>query len=223
MTQNIQQPAQPEKKNIKHHIKANKHLWAWILLVAIALGIAGGTIYYKTMMNKIYIEKAEISGTQISLASKIAGTLEEVMVKEGDIVPADTVVARVGTTLIKTDVAGTIIKVNDNLGAIYGAGTPVVTMVQTGELKAVGRLAEDKGLKDVKIGQTALFNVDAYGSKKYYGIVDEISPTSRDTGVAFNISDKRETKEFNVKVRFDAAAYPELKNGMSAKIWIYQD
>lgn len=223
MTQNIQQPAKPEKKTIKHHIKANKHLSAWILLVVITLAVAGGAIYFKTMRNKINIEKAEISGTKIDLAAKTAGTLEEVMVKEGDVISADTIVARVGNTLIKADVSGTIIKANNNVGAIYAAGSPVVSMIQTGDLKVVGRLAEDKGLKDVKIGQTALFEVDAYSGKKYYGIVDEISPTSRDSGVAFNISDKRETKEFNIKIRFDAAAYPELKNGMSAKIWIYQE
>ena len=67
-----------------------------------------------------------------------------------------------------------------------------------------------------------MFKVDAFGSKKYYGVVDEISPTSKESGIAFNISDKRETKEFNISVRFDNAAYNELKNGMSAKIWIYK-
>ena len=213
---------QNSKADLKQKLKHNKHLTAWIVLILLAAAVAGGVIYYETVMNKIYIDKAEISGTEIDLAAKTAGTLEEVSVKEGDVVPADTVVARVGNTLIKTDVAGTIIKVNTDIGSIYAAGSPVVVMIKTGDLKVVGRLAEDKGLKDVKVGQTAVFTVDAFGSKKYYGIVDEISATSRDSSVTFNISDKRETKEFNIKVRFDAATYPELKNGMSAKIQIYK-
>ena len=44
---------------------------------------------------------------------------------------------------------------------------------------------------------------------------------SQQSGVVFTISDKRETKQFLIKVRFDAAAYPELKNGMSARMWVY--
>jgi hypothetical protein len=40
--------------------------------------------------------------------------------------------------------------------------------------------------------------------------------------IVFSISDKREEKEFEVKATFDADAYPELKNGMSAKMWVYK-
>ena len=50
--------------------------------------------------------------------------------------------------------------------------------------------------------------------------MDSISPTSRESGIVFNISDKRETQEFDVSVRYDVDAYPELRNGMSAKIVI---
>jgi multidrug resistance efflux pump len=77
-------------------------------------------------------------------------------------------------------------------------------------------------LKNIQIGQSAIFKVDAFGGKKYYGVVDEISDTSRQSGIVFNISDKREVREFDVKVRFDVDNYSELKNGMSAKIWIYK-
>jgi hypothetical protein len=37
----------------------------------------------------------------------------------------------------------------------------------------------------------------------------------------FNISDERPTNQFAVYVRFDPAQYPQLKNGMSARIWVY--
>jgi hypothetical protein len=93
-------------------------------------------------------------------------------------------------------------------------------MIDSTDLRVVGHLDEDKGLKDVQVGQLAIFKLDAFGGKKYLGVVDEISETSRESGVVFNISDKREVKQFDIKVRFDTDAYPELKNGMSAKIWI---
>jgi multidrug resistance efflux pump len=81
---------------------------------------------------------------------------------------------------------------------------------------------EDKGLSQIKVGQSAIFTVDAFGSKEYSGIVDEISPTSNQGDIVFNISGTRQEQDFDVKVRFDTTQYPELKNGMSAKLWIYK-
>jgi len=39
--------------------------------------------------------------------------------------------------------------------------------------------------------------------------------------VIFSISDKRPVKKFDVKLRFNVEAYPELKSGMSAKMTVY--
>ena len=44
---------------------------------------------------------------------------------------------------------------------------------------------------------------------------------SNESGVVFNISDKREIKKFDIKVRFDVNEYKIFKQGMSAKIKIY--
>ena len=52
--------------------------------------------------------------------------------------------------------------------------------------------------------------------------MDEVSPVSHDSGVVFDVSDKREIKQFDVKVRFDTSVYSELKSGMSSKLWIYK-
>ena len=71
------------------------------------------------------------------------------------------------------------------------------------------------------IGDPVTFTVDAFGGKEYIATVDEMSPTSNQSEVVFNISDTREVKQFDIKARFDVNAYPELKNGMSARMWIY--
>jgi multidrug resistance efflux pump len=89
-------------------------------------------------------------------------------------------------------------------------------------LRVVGQVDENKGLADVHVGAPVRFTVDAFGAKEYLGVVDEVSPTAHAGDVVFNISDQRQVQTFDVKVRFDTAAYPELKNGMSAKIWIYK-
>ena len=89
-------------------------------------------------------------------------------------------------------------------------------------MRVVARIDEDKGLVDIHEGQHVDFTVDAFGSKTFSGVVDEISPTSRQNDIVFTISDKRPTNQFDVKIRFDNNEYFELKNGMSAKVWIYK-
>jgi multidrug resistance efflux pump len=95
-------------------------------------------------------------------------------------------------------------------------------MIEPKELRIVGHIAEDKGLADIKLGQKVVFTVDAFGSKEYSGVVSSISPTSRNSDIVFSISDKRQEQEFDVKVSYDVKSAPELKNGMSARMWIYK-
>ena len=144
------------------------------------------------------------------------------MVKNGDLVKEDQLVAQVGNEFIKADTDGLIINVNDDLGKNFGPGQAVVSMIDPTNLRVVGHLEENKGLTDIKVGQQATFQVDAFGSKNFYGIVDEISETSRASDVVFNISDTRQQQIFDIKVRYNIADYPELKNGMSAKISVYK-
>jgi multidrug resistance efflux pump len=102
-----------------------------------------------------------------------------------------------------------------------GAGT-VATMIDPTQLRVVGNLDENKGLDNVVVGDPATFTVDAFGGEQFKGVVDEVAPTSEQSSVVFNISDERPTNQFAVYVRFDPTQYPQLKNGMSAKIWVYK-
>ena len=211
------------KKQEKNVVQLQKNVLMLIALGVFAVGAAiVGFAFLRVNNNRIYIEKSEIVAPAIDLAPQNSGTLQQLFVQSGDSVVANEPVARIGDELIKAQVAGTIIAVKNDIGKLFNKGESVVTMIQPTDLRVVGSLAEDKGLSDVRVGQRAIFTVDAFGSKQYEGIVDEISPTSRAGDVVFSISDKREEKEFNVKVRYDIGAYPELKNGMSAQIWVYK-
>jgi multidrug resistance efflux pump len=94
-------------------------------------------------------------------------------------------------------------------------------MIDPTTLRIVGQIDENKGLDKIAVGQYATFTVDAFGSQKFSGVVDEISPEAQSQDVVFQISDKREEQIFDVKVRYDTTQYPQLKNGMSAKLWVY--
>lgn len=211
-----------EEKNILHRMSRNVLIMV-ILVSLILVGGIGGFIYWKISQSRVYVEKAQISAPHIELSAQNSGVLAETFVNEGDIVTENTALARVGNELIKAKTNGLIIDVKADIGKLFNRGEPVVIMISLAELRVVGQVEEDKGLKDISVGQQAIFTVDAFGSKKYIGTVDEISPVSKDSGVIFNISDKREVKQFNVKIRFNIDEYTELKDGMSAKIWIYKN
>lgn len=189
-------------------------------LILAVLAICGGLVYLLVSGSEIKIDTSQVIAPSIELAPTTSGPLNEVYVKEGDQVLANQVVAKVGDELIKAKVDGTIISVNNDIGTIFNPGQPVVTMIDPNELRVVGTIDEDKGLSEIQVGQRASFTVDAFGSETFDGVVDEISPTSHQSGVVFNISDKRQIQQFDIKVRFEPDS--RLKNGMSAKLTIYK-
>jgi len=197
------------------------------LLVLAILGFATAIIvagmYILLAKNQIYVEDSQIVAPMIDLSSQNEGKLEKMYVNPGDNVTENQIVAQVGQELVKTKDSGIIITTEDDMGKIFQPGEAVVTMIKPDDLRVVAQIEEDKGLSEVTVGQRAFFTVDAFGSKKFDGIVDEVSPTSRQSDVVFNISSQRQEQEFNIKIRFDVNKYPELKNGMSAKSWIYKD
>jgi multidrug resistance efflux pump len=205
--------------------KTNSKLLVWLVIGMVMVGIVGGGVYWYVSSKTVYISLSQISAPLINLSPVNSGVLEEVFVNNGDMVAINTPIARVGNEIVKAKIAGEIVSVNNNIGqyvnVMTGQGT-VATMIDPTQLRVVGNLDENKGLADVHVGAPATFTVDAFGSKTYKGIVDEVSQTSNQSDVVFNISDQRPTNQFAVKVRFDPTLYPELKNGMSAKIWVYK-
>ena len=205
--------------------KTNTKLVVWVILGLVVIAAIGGGLYWYVSSKTVYIDLSQISAPLINLSPVNSGVIEEVYVNDGDTVAINTPIARVGTEIVKAKVAGEIVSVNNNIGqyvnVMTGQGT-VATMIDPTQLRVVGKLDENKGLANVQIGDAATFTVDAFGSKTYKGVVDEVSPTSNQSDVVFNISDQRPTNQFAVKVRFDPSLYPELKNGMSAKIWVYK-
>lgn len=187
----------------------------------IILVVAGIAAYLVFAGRQVYIDTAQISAPLIDLSPTAAGRLDALYVQAGDTLPANAPVARVGTDVIRTKVAGLIVHVDDTLGAQVTPGENVVEMIDPTQLRVVGTIDENKGLAQIKVGDPVRFTVDAFGGKTFDGVVDEIAPTANTAGVVFDISNTRPTQQFDVKARFDVSAYPQLKNGMSARMWVY--
>ncbi len=193
-------------------------LLGFVLLAVIAVV---GLFFFAITKNQIVTDKADIEAPSITIASEQGGVIQKIFVKEGDLVSSNASVAQVSDQILKTKDVGLVISAQNNVGKTVGVGESIVTVINPAQLRVVAHIDENSGLSDIHIGQSAVFTVDAFGSKKYSGIVEEVSSTSRQSGVVFNISDQREVRQFDVKIRFDVKQYPELKNGMSAKVTIY--
>ncbi len=187
------------------------------------LFVAGITIYFILTSGQVFTDKAQIEAPLINLAPATGGVLNQIYVNPGDRIAANMPVALVGNELVKSTIAGTVVGTETNIGELVNPGQTVATMIDPGALRVVGQVDENKGLAQIAVGDRAVFTVDAFASQNFSGVVDEISPTSHASGVVFNISDQRQTQSFDVKVRYDVSAYPELKNGMSARLWIYSE
>jgi len=189
-------------------------------IIIIILAVSG-VLFYKSISSYISIEDGTVSAPIISITPETSGILDEVYVKVGDKVTTGQSLARVGSEILTSKVTGIIIYTNNTPGQFFTYASPVIKMIDTNELRVIGTIKEDAGLTKISIGDPAKFTLDAFGNKEFTGIVEEISETSKDTSVVFSISDKREVKEFTIKIKYDTVLHPEFKNNMSAKIKIY--
>jgi len=197
----------------------------WAIGGFVLLAVVIGGVYYYVSSKTVYIDQSVIQAPTINLSPVNSGVLEQVFVQAGDTVTTNEPVARVGTEIVKAKTNGVITTVDQNIGEYENAFTGqavVATMIDPTQLRVVGYLDENKGLSEVAVGDPVNFTVDAFGSQTFHGVVDEVSPSSKQSDVVFNISDQRPTNQFDIYVRFDPSSYPQLKNGMSARIWVYK-
>jgi multidrug resistance efflux pump len=199
-------------------------LIAWVIGALIVVGGTGAGLYWYVNSKTVYIDLSQVQAPLINLSPTASGVLQAVYVNPGDMVAANQPVALVGNDVVEAQTAGEIVTTNNNIGeymnTLTGQGT-VATMIDPTQLRVVGNLDENKGLDNIAVGDSATFTVDAFGGQTFKGVVDEVAPTSEQSDVVFNISDQRPTNQFAVYVRFDPTQYPQLKNGMSARIWVY--
>lgn len=190
------------------------------LVVAAVLAVSGSLVYEKRV-SRVSIDNSLVYAPVSNIAPATAGILKHLFVYEGEYISKGQAIASVGDQTIYAGSDGVIIKADDALGSIISSQNPVAQMIDPDNLRIDGTIDENKGLDKIKIGQVASFTVDALPGLTFWGYVDEISPTAKQTQQAFSISSERPTQQFDVYVKFDAQAYPEIKNGMSSKLIVY--
>ena len=190
-----------------------------VVLLLIILG--GVVLYFQTIAGRIFIDKSVIQTPVITVASSLPGKVQEISVKEGQMVSAGDVLAVVGSETLRAQTDGLITTAADLTGSAVSPQTPLIQMIRPIMMRVVGTIDEDKGLNALKVGQPVSFSVDALPGVVFWGYVDEISPSANTPVFSFSSSSERPTQQFTVYAKFNTAEYPAIKNGMSAKMVVF--
>jgi multidrug resistance efflux pump len=192
-----------------------------ILSIIVIVIIVSGIYYREIKKDRIFVENSLINAPIITVFPTTAGRLFEVDAKEGKYVKKGDVIAIVGSETIRSTVDGLVIMTNNQIGGSLTPQNSVVQLIDPSQMRIVGTIDENKGLSKINVGQVASFTVDAFPGRTFWGFVDEVGSTAKQTQLSFSISSERPTQQFQVYVRFPANQYPQLKNGMSAKLTIF--
>lgn len=196
-------------------------VWRTLLIILVVFLVTGGYVYYEKNRDRVFIDNSLVSAQTVTVAPVAPQKLTEIGVYEGEQVKKGDQIAKTDSQTLFADTDGLIIMANNQIGGIVSQQNPVAQLINLSDMRIAGTIDENKGLNQVKIGQVASFTVDALPGREFFGYIDEISPSAKQTQLAFSISSERPTQQFVIYVRFDANKYPEIKNGMSAKMTIY--
>ncbi|HSW88056.1 MAG TPA: efflux RND transporter periplasmic adaptor subunit [Candidatus Saccharimonadales bacterium] len=206
------------KKTLKH--LKNPKVFRTILAIVGAVIVIVGVLYFELTRNRVLIDNSLVDAPITTIAPP-AGTLTEIDVYEGEKVNKGDAIGVVDGQTIRTDTDGIIIQANNQIGSSVTPQSTIAELINLSSMRIAGTIDENKGLNDIHVGQVVSFSVDALPGKTFWGYVDEISPSAKQTQLAFSISSERPTQQFVVYARFDANKYPDIKNGMSAKMTVF--
>ena len=192
-------------------------------LIGIILGVllVAGVFYYFLTEGRLKIDNSVISAPIASISPNSAGKLMELDVYEGQMIKKGDTLAIVGTDTLRAATDGLVILANNQIGGNVSPQTQLIQIIDPSNMRVTGTVDENKGLNELKVGQIASFTVDALPGEQFWGYVDEISPSAKQTALSFSISSERPTQQFQVYVKYDGLKYPEIKNGMSAKLTVF--
>ncbi len=203
-------------------IKHEKYGKVIIGILVLLITLSTLTFYYKNI-SRIKVEDSLVDAPLISLTSTSSGKLMSVKVTDGQYVNKGDIVAIVGSEVVRAYTSGKVVNTNKQIGALVNSQTSLVQIVDTSHMRINGTIDENKGFNKIKVGMPVSFTVDALPGNVYWGYVDEVAESAKQTQAAFSISSTRPTQQFNVYTSFDASKYPDIKNGMSAKMIIYTE
>ena len=194
---------------------------AGVMIILIVL--FGIFVFYLKTNGRIHIDNSTIEAPVIIISPSSSGKVTEIDVKAGQTVQVGDTLAVVGSETLRADMEGLIISANDLTGSSVNPATELIQMIRPVNMRVTGNIDENKGLNDIRVGQTVSFTVDALPGNTYWGYIDEISPSAVSSAFSFSTSSERPTQQYTIYAKFNSMQYPSIKNGMSAKMVVYTE
>lgn len=120
--------------------------------------------------------------SEVKITPDISGEVTELTVQEGDSVKKGKVLAHVSGGNITSPIGGTVISMNVKkgervVGSSMMAGTEMMRIADLSKLEVRVDVAENDIAK-VKLGDSAIIEVDAYNNRKFKGVVVQIASSN---------------------------------------------
>lgn len=149
-----------------------------VIVIVVIIAAAGGGIYYYTQTaNYIKTDNAQVSGTQVSIASPVSGQLATWKggvgreFKQGDTI--GTVKVGDTTEAIKAPADGTIVQDSAVTNMFVAAGSSLAKTYDLNNLWITANVEETK-INDLEVGQTVDVYIDAFPDDTITGRVEQI-------------------------------------------------
>ncbi len=209
----------------------------YVVLAAMIFSLTGVTLYYwYKSSHYVDTEDARVDGNIVKISPQISGRISEMNVAEGDDVKEGAIIARqvdyqltsglnLDLAVIKSPIAGTVIKKIGNVGEIGTPGSPVVMVADLKSLYITANIEETE-LHKVRAGQNVDFSIDSIPGVKFSGQVISIGEAtvstfsllpSQNTGGNFT----KVIQRIPVKIGIKSYQGQHLLPGMNAIVRIY--
>lgn len=170
------------------NLKVTRKLW-WVSSMGLFVAAAAAFLFFRKGEYEIVIPKwgpiveavygiGTVTPSHIyQVKYGVAATLEEIYVREGDLVKAKAPLMRIDRRVIAAPFEGTVTAIPFNVGENVFAGTPLLTLTDLKQLYLQVSL-EQQGALRVKAGQNVQISFDSLRGMKIAGRVRTIYPNA---------------------------------------------
>ncbi len=205
-----------KEETTKENKKSGKPLL--IIIVAIVAVMVVATAFYLNYQktNFVKTENASIQSNMITVSSKMAGSVLDVKVKQGDYVKKGDVImeiepltpdtSQIDNSFVRATTDGTVLKTLNNVGQSITAGQTVCYIADEQNVYVIANI-DEKDINNIHIGQNVDVIIDQYEGEKFSGRIVEVGSA---TLSAFSIvpssssgSFVKSTQLAPVKIKFE--------------------
>ena len=146
---------------------------ALIALVVVIAAITGGYFVLRDM-NLLPTDNVKVTASLHAITPSGAGKLRRLMVKKGDVVKKDQILAlSENTGYLKSPVDGAVVECDVAEGQTVGPSTVIAVVADTRDIYIQANV-EETAIRRVRAGQAVRVTLDAYPGQAFSGVVREI-------------------------------------------------